>query len=97
MRILTRTQYDAICDIVTDLQKENEDLKKENAALNVKLANKGVTIDYLNDKLFKRTEQLIKLQNFCKHYDVFVPIDPKTQLFDIDFPATTKQPEDKLF
>lgn len=33
IRILTQIQYDAICDIVTDLQKENEDLKLENNRL----------------------------------------------------------------
>ena len=31
MRILTNKQYDAICDIVMDLKKENEQLKKEKA------------------------------------------------------------------
>lgn len=97
MRILTRTQYDAICDIVKDLQKENEDLKRENAALNVKLANKGVTIDYLNDKLFKRTEQLMKFQGYCKSQGFLFLLIPEHKFFDLDFPATTKQPEDKLF
>lgn len=29
MRILSKTQYDAICDIVIGLQKENEALKKQ--------------------------------------------------------------------
>lgn len=37
IRIITQNQYDAICDIVTDLQKENEKLRKENKRLSIDL------------------------------------------------------------
>ena len=104
MRILTRTQYDAICDIVMEQKKRIEelesDLEKRKAQvkdLEESIKGSDATIDYLNDKLFKRTEQLMKLQSYCKHEGFFIPVNPKTQLFDLDFPATTKQPEDKLF
>lgn len=90
MRILTKRQYDAICDIVTEKDNKIKELE-------AKLQKKQEVIDYLNDKLFKRTEQLLKLQGLCKYYGVYFPVNPKTQLFDLDFPATTKQPEDKLF
>ena len=33
MKLLTNLQYDAICDIVIGLQKENEKLKEENQML----------------------------------------------------------------
>ena len=51
MRIITNRQYDAICDIVSDLQKENEDLK-------AKIAKKDEALNYLNEKLFARTAEV---------------------------------------
>lgn len=83
MRILTRKQYDAICDIVTDLQKENEELK-------AKIAKKDKTIDYLNAKIFNKNKEIIMLRFKQTPMVCIASVD------DLDFPAT-KQPEDKLF
>lgn len=55
MRILTNRQYDAICDIVSDLQKENEDLK-------AKIAKKDEALTYVNNKLFARIEEVAILR-----------------------------------
>lgn len=103
MRILTRTQYDAICDIVMEQKKRIEELeadleKRKEQVRNLEKSIKGseATIDYLNDKLFKRTEQLMKFQGYCKSQGFSFPVNPRTHFFDLDFPATQK-PEDKLF
>ena len=77
MRILTRTQYDAICDIVTDLQKENAELK-------VKMAEKEETIDYLNNKLFARTKEVSRLRKKLNENGLTWTVT------GVDFPATTK-------
>lgn len=84
MRILTRTQYDAICDIVTDLQKENAELK-------VKIAEKEETIDYLNNKLFARTKEVSRLRQKLNEHGLTWTES------GVDFPATTKQPENKYY
>ena len=85
MRILTRTQYEAICDIVTDLQKENEELK-------AKIAKKDKTIDYLNSKLSKRNREII-MARFEKTPMVHIA---SVDDLNLDFPATQK-PENILF
>lgn len=54
MRIITNRQYDAICEIVSDLQKENEDLKS-------KLEKKEEALTYVNNKLFERNRQYSEL------------------------------------
>lgn len=78
-RILTSAQYDAICDIVTDLQKENEKLKAQ-------IAKKEEIIDYLNKKVFASNERYVTMLK-----------NMRTTELDVDFPATTKQPEDKFY
>ena len=69
MRILTRTQYDAICDIVMEQKKRIEeleaDLEKRKAQvkdLEESIRKKNECLDYCNEKLFERTRQCIKLQ-----------------------------------
>lgn len=71
MRILTRTQYDAICDIVTDLKKENEKLKAQ-------IVKKDATIDYLNDIVFRRDKQIRNLIHGT-HLDSYLIDFPATQ------------------
>lgn len=80
MRILTRTQYDAICDIVMEQKKRIEELdadlqkrKDQVKDLEKKLAFKDECIEYTNKKLFERTRQCIQEQNTS-----------------IDFPTTEK-------
>ena len=75
MRILTKTQYDAICDIVTDLQKENDDLR-------TKITEKDKTIAYLNDKLSNKNREII-MARFEK-----TPMVHIVSVDDLDFPAT---------
>lgn len=77
MRILTRTQYDAICDIVTEKDKKI-------AELEAKVSKQEEIIDYLNKKVFAANDRLLSYMR-------------KNNLITIDFPATTKQPENKLF
>lgn len=48
MKILTNAQYNAICDIVSDLQKENEDLKKQVHILKDILHNTSDFKNFLN-------------------------------------------------
>lgn len=86
MRILTRTQYEAICDIVieqkkriSELEADLEKRKDQVKDLEKKIAFKDECLEYTNKKLFERTRQCIQAQNNS-----------------IDFPATSK-PEDKLF
>ena len=91
MRIMTRSQYNAIVDIVTEQQKrireietELEKRKAQVKDLEEIIKKKDECLDYCNEKLFERTRQVIAIQNAaCTTH--------------IDFPATTKQPEDKLF
>lgn len=80
MRILTRTQYDAICDIVMEQKKRIEELeadlqkrKDQVKDLEKKLAFKDECLEYTNKKLFERTRQCIQAQNNS-----------------IDFPTTEK-------
>lgn len=84
MRILTKRQYDAICDIVTEKDNKIKELEAE-------IAKKDKTIDYLNDKLSKRNREFI-----CYIFKN-TPMVHIASIDDLDFPATTKQPEDKLF
>ena len=69
MRILTRTQYDAICDIVTEQKKRIEELeadlekrKTQVKDLEESIKKKDECLDYVNDKLFERTRQCLELQ-----------------------------------
>ena len=87
MRILTRTQYDAICDIVTSANKTIKDQSKEIEELKKKLADKEKTCEYLNEKIFERNREYIELQQ---------KIIKGTYMTTLDFPATTKQPENKF-
>lgn len=87
MRILTRTQNEAIYEIIKDLKTECDTLKKENDDLRTKITEKDKTIAYLNDRVFVANERYTYLLMNLK----------SSQLKDIDFPATSKQPEDKLF
>ena len=82
MRILTRTQYEAICDIVTDLQKENDELK-------AKLDKKNETIDYLNEKLFERNREVSRLRTKLNENGLSFTIS------GVDFPIIRS--ENKLF
>lgn len=97
MRIMTRTQYDAIVDIVTEQKKRIEELeaelqkrKDQVKALEESIRKKNESIDYVNDLLFTRTKELVKLR-FEK-----TPIVHIASIDDLDFPATSK-PENKLF
>ena len=83
MRILTRTQTEAIYEIIQDLKKECDTLKKENDDLRAKITEKDKTIAYLNDKVFAANERYAYLLRSLK----------PSQLKDIDFPAT--RPENK--
>ena len=89
--IITSRQYDAIVDIVTDLQKENEELK-------AKIAKKDEALTYVNDKLFERNRQYFELKRMldekgiCYVYDL--DKDQVSLTFgNIDFPATSKLPD----
>lgn len=81
MRIITKRQYDAICDIVTDLQKENKKLKKS-------LKAKEKMLSYTNQKLSESNRKYINLCHRLAESGI---------CYVLDFPAITKQPEDKLF
>lgn len=56
MRIMTKIQYDAICDIVTDLQNENkaqrEKIRKMNQDIQ-KLKEQNMRLRYLLEDEFK--------------------------------------------
>ena len=90
MRILTRTQYDAICDIVMEQKKRIEELEAELQKRKEQVKNleegirkKNEALDYCNDKLFERTRQLMTIQRTaCTTH--------------LDFPATLKLHEDKI-
>ena len=56
MKIMSNESYNAICDIVTDLQKENEKLKAQ-------IAKKAEIIDYLNKKVFAANERYVTMLN----------------------------------
>ena len=93
MRIMTRTQYDAIVDIVTEQKKRIAELeadlekrKKQVEDLEETIRKKNEAIEYVNDKLFERTRQCLALQKAAT-----------TTHLTLDFPATSKKPEDKLF
>lgn len=77
MKILTNRQYDAICDIVIDLQKENEDLK-------IKLAKKDEALTYVNSKLFERTDECSRLRR---------QVERDFNRRSLDFPSTIKIPD----
>lgn len=91
MRILTRTQYDAICDIVMEQKKRIEeleaDLEKRKAQvkdLEESIRKKNECLEYVNDKLFERTKEVVKLR-FEK-----TPMVHIASIDDLDFPATPK-------
>lgn len=85
MRILTRTQYDAICDIVTDNTKKLEEADK-------KITRLWKTIDCLNSIIKARDKEILRLRRLLDDCHISYKVN------NIDFPATTKQqPENKLF
>ena len=81
MRILTRTQTEAIYEIINDLKKECDTLKKENEDLRKSVTRKDEAIGLLNDKLYARNNEILKLRF-------------KLNESDIDFPAV--RPENKI-
>lgn len=50
MKILSNAQYNAICDIISDLQKENRRLKNDKAILLNILNTKIFNIDFPNSQ-----------------------------------------------
>lgn len=80
MRILTNRQYDAICDIVSDLQKENEDLKAT-------IAKKDEALTYVNNKLFASTAEVSILRRKLNENGL------TWTSTGIDYPATIKIPD----
>lgn len=77
MRILTRTQYDAICDIVMEQKKRIEELEAENK-------KKDDTIEYLNMRLFDRSREIMKMRKKLNDNGL-----TWTET-GVDFPATVK-------
>ena len=97
MRILTRTQYDAICDIVMEQKKRIEELeadlerrKAQVKELEESIRKKNECLEYVNDKLFERTRQVSELKK-VQLSSIYGHMTP------IDFPATTKEPENKYY
>ena len=81
MRIITNKQYDAICDIVKDLQKENEALKKEIEDMKLERIRTEGKLRRVDDE---RTA-LIRFITTCKTTSV------------LDFPNSKKNSEDKIY
>ena len=79
MRIMTRTQYDAIVDIVTEQQNRITELETE-------LEKRKKQVEYLNDLVFKANDRYVSLHHKAVNDGL-----------KIDFPATMKLHEDKLF
>lgn len=97
MRILTRTQYDAICDIVMEQKKRIEeleaDLEKRKAQvkeLEESIKKKDECLAYANDKLYERNKEISRLRQKLNENGL------TWTATGIDFPATQK-PENKLF
>ena len=93
MRIMTRTQYDAIVDIVTEqkmrISELEAELKKRQDQINnleELLHKRDESLDYVNEKLFAKSKQLIAITQ--KAADAGV---------QLDFPATQKLHEDKHY
>ena len=80
MKILTNTQYDAICDIIMDLRKENEALKKEIKDLKLERIRTEGKLRRVDGE---RTA-LIRFITTCKTTSV------------LDFPNSKKNSEDKF-
>lgn len=81
MKILTNTQYDAICDIVMDQKREIERLTKENEDLRIEKIRISRRLDNTESKLYS----MIRFVSSCKTTSV------------LDFPNSKKNSEDKLF
>ena len=97
MRILTRTQYDAICDIVMEQKKRIEeleaDLEKRKAQvkeLEESIRRKDEGLEYVNNKLYARNKEIFRLRAKLNENGL------TWTKSGIDFPATQK-PENKLF
>lgn len=97
MRILTRTQYDAIVDIVTEQKKRIEELEAELRKrkdqvkdLEDSIKRKDEGLAYVNDKLYDRNKEIMRLRHKLN-------INGLTWTeTGVDFPATQK-PENILF
>ena len=88
MRILTRTQTEAIYEIIHDLKTKCDTLKKENEELRKSVTRKDEAIDSLNEKLYHRNCEIFSLRDKLNANGL------TWTKSGIDFPATTK-PEDK--
>ena len=85
MRILTKTQYDAICDIVKDNTKKLEEADK-------KMVRLWKTIDYLNAIFKARDKEILRLRRILDEHHISYKRN------NIDFPATSKiEPENKIY
>lgn len=90
MRILTRTQYDAICDIVMEQKKRIEELEADLEKRKAQVKKLEDSIEYVNDKLFERTKEVSRLRQKLNENGL------TWTATGIDFPATQK-PENILF
>lgn len=94
MRIMTRTQWDAICDIVSSCHKTIKDQSKEIEELKKKLEQKEITIQYLNACVSKANNRYLEL--IKKQSNLFPNVLEFISSCDgLDFPATPK-PEDNI-
>ena len=84
MRILTKTQYDAICDIVTDNTKKLEEADKKLEEADKKITRLWKTIDYLNIIIKARDKEILRLRKILDDRHISYKVN------NIDFPATTK-------
>lgn len=75
MRILTRTQYDAICDIVTEQQKRIKELEAD-------LEKRKAQLKDLEEKLFNRNKEVSRLRQKLNENGL------TWTATGIDFPAT---------
>ena len=91
MRILTRTQYDAICDIVMEQKKRIEELEADLEKRKAQVKKLEDSIEYVNDKLFERTKEVSRLRQKLNENGLTWTVT------GVDFPATTKQPENKYY
>lgn len=89
MRILTRTQYDAICDIVMEQKKRIEeleaDLEKRKAQvkeLEESIRKKDEGLAYANDKLYERNKEIFRLRDRLNKNGITFTES------GVDFPAT---------
>ena len=82
MRMITKTHYYSICDIVIEKKKRIKELEADLEKRKSQVKELEDSIEYVNDKLFERTKEVSRLRQKLNENGLTWSVT------GVDFPAT---------